>query len=51
MALFNLKRYSESIAAFEKAKKHEKSKKIATQWLRYVKGEYDRAKKLKKGLS
>lgn len=51
MALFNLKKYNESMDAFEKAKKDKRSRKIAQQWLRYVKGERDRARALKKGLS
>jgi len=51
MALFNLKKYDDAIKAFEVAKKDKRSEKIARQWLRYVKGERDRAKSLEKGLS
>jgi len=51
MAFFNLKKYDDSLKAFEAAKKDKRSEKIARQWLRYVKGERDRAKSLEKGLS
>ena len=51
MALFNLKRYDESIKAFKNARKDDRSKKMATQWLKYVTSERDREKALKKGLS
>lgn len=51
MALFNLKKYDASLKAFEAAKKDKRSEKIARQWLRYVRGERDRAKALEKGLS
>jgi tetratricopeptide (TPR) repeat protein len=51
MALFSLKRYDESIKAFKSARKDDRSKKMATQWLKYVTGERDREKALKKGLS
>ncbi len=50
MALFSLKRYNESIDAFKNARKDERSKKMATQWLKYVTSERDREKALKKGL-
>lgn len=50
MAYFNKKKYSASLKAFEKAKKDKRSRKIAVQWIRYVKSERDREKALKKGL-
>lgn len=51
MAYFNQQKYDQSIKAFQAAKKDKRSAKIATQWLRYVQGERDRAKSLEKGLS
>lgn len=46
MALFNLKRYERSLAAFEKAKKDERSRKFARQWIDYVRGERQRLDEL-----
>ncbi len=56
MAYFNVKKYGDSIQQFEKAKKAAGKKdkqtiKTANQWIRYVRGERDRARSLKKGLS
>ncbi|MEH6358357.1 MAG: tetratricopeptide repeat protein [Pseudomonadales bacterium] len=42
MALFNLKRYEKSLAAFRQAKKYERSFKLAKQWISYVKSEQQR---------
>ena len=50
MALFNLKRYDESIKAFEQARKDDRSRTTATQWLKYVKSERDREFELAKSL-
>ena len=46
MALFNLKRYERSLAAFEKAKKDERSRKFARQWIDYVRSERQRVDEL-----
>ncbi len=42
MALFNMKRYNEAIAAFRRARRYDESKRIAAQWIRYVGIERDR---------
>jgi tetratricopeptide (TPR) repeat protein len=47
MAYFNDKQYSNARKAFDAAKKDERSKKYATQWLKYLSSELDRQKKLK----
>jgi len=47
MALFNQKKYNEALKAFAKAKKDDRSRKVAIQWEKYTRSERDREKALK----
>ncbi len=47
MAQFNLENFDASILAFEQAEKHLKAKKLASQWIKYVKREQLSANVLK----
>ena len=42
MALFHLKKYDKSLTAFEHAKRDKRSRKLANQWIEYVKNEWQR---------
>lgn len=47
MAQYNLENFDASILAFEQAEKHKKAKKLASQWLKFVKREQMNAKAMK----
>jgi len=47
MAQYNLENFDASILAFEQAEKHKKGKKLASQWLKFVKREQLNAKAMK----
>lgn len=49
MAYFNTKQYGKARKAFKKAQKDKRSKKFADQWLKYMKSELGRQKKLAEG--
>jgi len=47
MAQYNLENFDASILAFEQAEKHKKAKKLASQWLKFVKREQLNAKAMR----
>jgi len=51
MVLYNLKRFDEARTAFEQARKDDRSRNTAAQWLKYVKSEKDRDAEMKKALA
>lgn len=50
MAYFNDKQYSKARDAFKAAGRDERSKKYASQWIRYMDSELDRQKKLEEDI-
>ena len=50
MAQYNLQNFDASILAFEQAQKHDKSQRLAKQWIKYVKREKVHAQTLKAAL-
>lgn len=50
MAAFNVKKYTLARKAFNNARKDKRSRKFADSWLKYMKSELERQKKLAEGL-
>ncbi|TMO08145.1 hypothetical protein CWB60_06870 [Pseudoalteromonas sp. S327] len=50
MAQYNMQNFDASILAFEQAQKHDKSQRLAKQWIKYVKREKVHAQTLKAAL-